>query len=80
MRHLGFEVLTAAIVKSTVCFVGTLCSSETARCYERTHCLHHQGRKVYYARNQQKQTARRLRLLSPNYMALNPRRLYTLHI
>jgi hypothetical protein len=48
LKRVGFEVLTAITMKSTILYNGTLCTPG-----EGSFCLHLQGQTVSQARNQQ---------------------------
>jgi hypothetical protein len=54
----GYEVLIAVNMKSTIFWFVMLCTSERDQHFGRTYHLHLQGFKVSKARNQQKQAAR----------------------
>jgi hypothetical protein len=85
--YLGFEVLTAVVMKSTIFWDITACSPLKAnRRYGGIYCLHLQGLKIIRARNQREsrwQTGledggdiflRKFGWLSTGYTALYPRR------
>jgi hypothetical protein len=57
VRHnmFGCEVLTAVTRTSTVFWVVKLCSSDKARRFGRTYCLHLKGRRMGQARNSKEQ-------------------------
>jgi hypothetical protein len=67
-KYIGFEVLTAVGVKSTVFWVLMVCSLETGRCFGGIYCLQLQGQSIKQARNQQRQVG------NMRYTALQPRR------
>jgi hypothetical protein len=78
MAHVGFEVLTAVVMHSTIFWHITPCSSETVRRFGQSYCVNFKGRKLSQARNQQMMKNKLLRNvgISLNYKALEPRRAY----
>jgi hypothetical protein len=63
--RIGFEVLTAVVMKSTIFWDITPCSSLSVnRCFGGTYRLHLQGRRISRARNQRESRSHPLNLFS----------------
>jgi hypothetical protein len=85
----GFEVLTAVIMKSTIFWDITPCSLlRVNRRFGGTYCLHLQGRRISWARSQHESRwqdggdmfFRNVGWLSMDYTELYPRRWYFSHV